>query len=169
MNMMSHRKYLFRSTQRGAALVMGLLLLLVLTVLAISGMNSASVEFLMAGNDQFRQNAFQAAETGIEQAMVVGLFNPAIPARQTLAAVVPGSANDNYSANIDLALGGCALPIYGSTTGSGSSALSAVQYDVTSTGTAARNSTTTHQQGVQVLVLAGAFTAGCGGTGGGLN
>ena len=40
------------NSQRGAALVIGLLLLLVLTVLAISGMNSASVEFLMAGNDQ---------------------------------------------------------------------------------------------------------------------
>ena len=54
-----------RSQQRGAALVIGLLLLLVLTILAVSGMNSASMEFVMAGNDQFRANAFTAAEAGI--------------------------------------------------------------------------------------------------------
>ena len=40
--------------QRGAALVIGLLLLLVLTLLAVSGMSSASVELIMAGNEQYR-------------------------------------------------------------------------------------------------------------------
>lgn len=54
------------NSQRGAALVVGLILLMVLTVLAISGMNTSTVELLMAGNMQFSQNAFQAAETGIE-------------------------------------------------------------------------------------------------------
>jgi type IV pilus assembly protein PilX len=53
--------------QRGAALVVGLLLLLVLTLLAISGMNTSTLELVMAGNTQFYQNAFQASETGIER------------------------------------------------------------------------------------------------------
>jgi hypothetical protein len=48
--------------QNGAALVVGLLLLMVLTLLAISGMNTASLELVMAGNTQYQQNAFQAAE-----------------------------------------------------------------------------------------------------------
>src|SRR5690606_2858774 len=36
--------------QRGAALVVGLILLMVLTVLAISGMNTSTLELQMAGN-----------------------------------------------------------------------------------------------------------------------
>jgi len=66
-----------RQHERGAALVIGLILLLLLTLLAVSGMNSASLEFIMAGNEQYRANAFQAAEAGIEQSMALGLFNPA--------------------------------------------------------------------------------------------
>src|SRR5258705_8739691 len=56
-----------RSHERGAALVIGLILLLLLTLLAVSGMNSASLEFIMAGNEQYRANAFQAAEAGIQK------------------------------------------------------------------------------------------------------
>lgn len=52
--------------QRGAILVVGLVLLLVMTVLGISTMNTASLELGMAGNDQFSENAFQLAETGID-------------------------------------------------------------------------------------------------------
>ena len=39
-------------------------LLLVLTLLAVSGMNTSTLELRMTGNQQFTQNAFQAAETG---------------------------------------------------------------------------------------------------------
>src|SRR5690606_37277184 len=59
--------------QRGAALVVGLILLMVLTVLAISGMNTSTLELQMAGNTQFSENAFQAAETGIEVALAAGV------------------------------------------------------------------------------------------------
>jgi type IV pilus assembly protein PilX len=161
-------RYSLRNSQHGAALVMGLLLLLVLTVLAVSGMNSASVEFVMAANDQFRQNAFQASETGIEQSLVVGQFNPANPADEVLpVTAVPNSATgDTYQATIRLALGGCTLPIYGSSSGSAT----AFQYDVTANGTSSRNSQATHSQGVQVLAPgsgAGYFTSSCGGGGGG--
>lgn len=61
--------------QRGAALVVGLILLLVLTVLAISGMTTAALQLQMAGNEQFQERAFQFAEAGIEQAMEAGVFN----------------------------------------------------------------------------------------------
>lgn len=62
--------------QSGAALVVGLLLLLVLTVLAISGVNTSSLNLIMAGNTQYSQSAFQAAESGIEAAMAGNEFNP---------------------------------------------------------------------------------------------
>ncbi len=61
--------------QNGAALVVGLILLVVVTVLAISGMNTATTELAMARNDQNYENAFQAAETGLEQAISQGPFN----------------------------------------------------------------------------------------------
>lgn len=64
-----------RARQRGAALVVGLLLLLVLTILAISGMTTASLEMLMAGNEQYQERAFQAADSAVERAITAGVYN----------------------------------------------------------------------------------------------
>ncbi len=52
--------------ERGAALVISLILLLVLTVLGVSTMSTATMEMRMAANDQFLENAFQLAETGLD-------------------------------------------------------------------------------------------------------
>lgn len=52
--------------QQGAALIVGLVLLMVLTLLAVSTMRTASLELMMAGNAQLRANAFQLAESGVE-------------------------------------------------------------------------------------------------------
>ncbi len=43
--------------QNGAALIVGLILLVVITVLAVSGMNTATTELAMARNDQNYENA----------------------------------------------------------------------------------------------------------------
>ncbi len=64
-----------RNKQRGAVLVISLLLLVVITTLAISGMNTATTELAMARNDQNYEYAFQAAETGLENAMAQGSFD----------------------------------------------------------------------------------------------
>jgi type IV pilus assembly protein PilX len=61
--------------ESGAALVVGLILLLVLTLLAISGMTTASLELQMAGNEQYQKRAFEAADAGIEQAITAGIYN----------------------------------------------------------------------------------------------
>ena len=63
------------SRQRGAALVVGLLLLLVLTLLGISGMTTASNELQMAGNEQYQERAFQAADAGVERAIQAGVYD----------------------------------------------------------------------------------------------
>lgn len=60
--------------QSGAALVVGLILLVVVTVLAISGMNTATTELAIARNDQSSEYAFQAAETGLEWALSRGVY-----------------------------------------------------------------------------------------------
>jgi hypothetical protein len=65
--------------ETGAALVVGLILLLVLTLLAISGMTTASLELLMAGNAQYQERSFQAADAGIEQALAAGIYNTNVP------------------------------------------------------------------------------------------
>jgi type IV pilus assembly protein PilX len=83
--------------QNGAALVVGLVLLVVVTVLAVSGMNTATTELAMARNNQNYENAFQAAETGLEQALAQGRFN-------TLAAVnlvQNVNANDSVTSTIE--------------------------------------------------------------------
>jgi type IV pilus assembly protein PilX len=59
----------------GAALVVSLLLLSLLTLLAISGITAASLELRMAGNEQYQERAFQAADAGIERAIRAGVYD----------------------------------------------------------------------------------------------
>lgn len=73
--MMKLNRIKFPGKQDGAALVVGLILMVVITILAISGMNTATTELAMARNDQSYENAFQAAETGLEMALSQGRFN----------------------------------------------------------------------------------------------
>ena len=71
------QKMISRKQQQGAALIIGLLMLVVITVLAVSGMNTATTELAMARNDQTYENVFQAAESGLETALSRGLFDTA--------------------------------------------------------------------------------------------
>ncbi len=82
--------------QDGAALVVGLVLLVVVTVLAVSGMNTATTELAMARNNQNYENAFQAAETGIELALSQGMFSTTVNANL----VQNVNANDSVTAVI---------------------------------------------------------------------
>jgi len=79
------------SRQDGAALVVGLILLLVLTLLAISGMTTAALELQMAGNEQYQERSFQSADAGIEQALSAGVYNTNTPigTYDNVAAVEP--------------------------------------------------------------------------------
>lgn len=84
-----------KNRQSGAALVIGLLLLVVITVLAISGMNTATTELAIARNDKSYERAFQAAETGLETAIAQGRFNT------TLKQPIDGTDNSyTYTAEV---------------------------------------------------------------------
>jgi len=63
-----------RSKQAGATLIVGLVLLLVLTVVGVSGMNTATMEIAMAANTQFQQDTFQLAEAGIDTSIAQELY-----------------------------------------------------------------------------------------------
>ena len=82
--------------QQGAALIVGLVLLVVITVLAISGMNTATTELAMARNDQNYENAFQAAETGLENAISQGAFSTTT----TVAVTKIINSNDQVTSQI---------------------------------------------------------------------
>lgn len=62
--------HLINSTsQRGAALITGLIFLVVLTLISLSAIKSTSLEERMAGNARDQDIAFEAAEAGIRDAM----------------------------------------------------------------------------------------------------
>lgn len=77
--------------QQGTALVIGLILLLVITVLSISAMRSANLDTRIAGNHQHKQLSFQAAENAL--AILLGP-NPGPVAPNTTPGLV--KANSDY-------------------------------------------------------------------------
>ena len=133
--------------QRGAALVIGLILLLVLTLLAVTGMNTASTELIMAGNEQYRQNAYQASETGIENAISA---LPTVP-QSAAPTVVPntpttGTANSQYTTSTLYEGDDVNVPGYSA------GRYVALHYEITSTGsTTVRNASAVHRQGAYVV------------------
>jgi type IV pilus assembly protein PilX len=137
--------------QQGAALVIGLLLLAILTLLAITGMNTASTELTMAGNEQFRQNAFMAADTGIEQALSVLPAAPQIPLVPTVSplAPVPGSPTDQVTTSTLYIDCDTNVP------NSGVNRFARYHFEVISTGTSQRGASATNVQGAFVVQTAG--------------
>mgnify|MGYP001815085480 CR=1 FL=1 len=59
-----------RRRQQGAVLAVTLMILLVVTLLTVSNMQSAILQEKMAGNNSDRNVAFQAAESGLREAEV---------------------------------------------------------------------------------------------------
>ena len=85
-----------KTKQNGAALVVGLVLLVVVTVLAVSGMNTATTELAMARNDQSYENAFQTAEAGLDQALSMQPWSTGAPMNLTQNL----SANETFTLTI---------------------------------------------------------------------
>jgi type IV pilus assembly protein PilX len=143
--MFSHRK------QRGAALVIGLVLLAILTLLAITGMNTSTTELIMAGNEQFRQNASQAAETGRENAVKV---LPTIPTDPNNPVTVPETpittgSSDRWTTTTTFI--GTDSDIAGYKAG----AFIGNHYMITSTGLSSRNAQADQEQGAFVVAGGG--------------
>lgn len=131
--------------QTGAALVIGLVLLMVLTVLGVSGINMATLELNMAGNEQAQQLAFQAAETGIDVALS-GTIDFSAPVAYNDVAVGDGSAS--FDATI-ACVGTTRVPdgAY-----SADLAAQAIHFEATSVGRhATRAATSTQTQGIYIV------------------
>ena len=139
-------------SQSGAALVVGLLLLLVLTLLAISGITTATLELQMAGNEQYQERAFQAAETGIEQAIENATFDTTTPSTAADQPVVPNDADndDSYSyvMSFDSETGVTDVPGGGYSLGTG---FQAYHFSIESEGRSERSARAEHEQSVYVI------------------
>lgn len=92
------------SSQRGAVLVVAMVLLLVLTMLGVTALNTTSVEERMAANSQEQARAFQAAEAGVSAffaSPVETLENRSLPLEMGPAA--QAGANYTRTSAADLA------------------------------------------------------------------
>jgi type IV pilus assembly protein PilX len=135
--------------QRGAALVIGLLLLLVVTLLAVTAVGTANTELVMAGNEQYRERAFQAADAGVESAVATIDSVPQNGTGVTAANVaITGLPLDKYTVTT-------LFKGYESNVANAGEDFVAVHYAITSTGQSLRNSTAVVEQGAYVLTTAG--------------
>ena len=133
-----------RRGQHGAALVIGLILLLVLTILAVSGVMSSTLELRMVGNQQQQERAFQAAELAIEQALADATLSmtPQVQPRVN----VPDST-DEYEYQIAYAGGTDAPPGFSM----GESGFHSHHYVISANGYSAAGAESTHSQGFYVV------------------
>jgi Tfp pilus assembly protein PilX len=127
-------------------------MLVILTLLAISGMNAASTELIMAGNEQYRQKAFNASAAGIEDGLTKLATIPQDPNKSTdvpKTAVKDGDAGESFETS--------SLYVGDSQNVSGYSAgrFVGLNYEIRSTGTATRNATSVQTQGAYVVQAAG--------------
>lgn len=138
--------------QRGAALVIGLVLLMVLTVLGVSGMSTATLELTMASNAQFSQDAFQAAETGIDLVIARRTFNT-IPGDPGNVIPLTPLGDGSYAAQSVTGFQGTTpVPDIGFSAGVGTpGVVQAYHFDVVSIGTGPRNARSTHNQSFYVV------------------
>ncbi len=141
-----------RSRQRGAALVVALVLLMILTVLGISGMTTATLQLTMAGNAQFHQQAFQAAETGLAIAISSGRFGAAIGGANIVLPRTPlGDGGSSVQAITTFRIA-TPLPDRAFSLGVGSAGtVHAYHFDIVAEGTGPRNATSTHTQGFYIV------------------
>ncbi len=134
--------------QQGAALVVGLILLVVLTILAVSGVFTSNMELRMVRNAQNQEHAFQAAEVAVEDALGNPVLSTSVSYLQTTMAV-PNSPYDAYS---------YALQFVGETSlGTGMTGFSigagfaAYHFQVDATGTGPDNAQAQHTQSFYIV------------------
>ncbi|MGL6160039.1 pilus assembly PilX family protein [Microbulbifer sp.] len=107
------------TAQRGATLLVGLIMLLLMTVIGLAAMRGSGMQELMAGNMRDRNQAFQAAEAGLRagEGVLNGATLPTFSTGATTTGYVKDLANsrrtgfwDTYSWNRGSATTNMSLP-----------------------------------------------------------
>lgn len=68
-----------RRVERGSALIVALVFLVILTILGLSTMTTSRLELKMASNAQFADLAYQAAESGIDLTLATPSIKTVLP------------------------------------------------------------------------------------------
>jgi type IV pilus assembly protein PilX len=134
------------SAQRGAALVVALVLLMIMTLMGVAGMRAATLELQMAGNYQFAQLAFQAAESAIKAEIEAGglstnLNRNVAYSYPTANPVATVNANTQFISSGAVPAGGYSL---------GASFI-AYHFEVQAAATSQRNATSNQAQGFYIV------------------
>lgn len=142
-----------RHDQRGAVLVAGLIILMVLTVLGVSSINTATLELTMAGNAQAHQEAFQAAETGIDISMARRDFNTLTPAvvDQMPLGGSQGGGLSVYTEATSTFMENTPVPGAAFSMGVSTGSVQAFHYDIVARGTGPRNASSVHNQSFYIV------------------
>ncbi len=140
-------KDMTRNRQQRAALVVGLVLLLVLTILAVSGVFTSTMELRMVRNTQSQERAFQAAEVAIENALANPFLNTSVPEIQAPTANL-NSVDDLYSYTLAHT---CPTLIPVGAEGWDLFANLAYHFEVAASGTGPDNAVAQHVQGFYVI------------------
>jgi type IV pilus assembly protein PilX len=135
--------------QKGAALVVGLILLVILTILAVSGVFTSTMELRMVRNTQSQERAFQAAEVAIEDALANPVLSTSAVFTVDPPIDVPNSAGDEYSYTLQF-VGQTPLGT-GMTGYSIGSAFQAYHFQVDATGTGPDSAVSNHTQSFYVV------------------
>jgi Tfp pilus assembly protein PilX len=141
-------------TQRGVTLVVGLIMLLVLTLFAVSAIRLSSANLRTVGNMQARAEATSAAQTAIEQTMSdIGSFTAPV-ARNDVAVPVNGT---DYIVDVDAPVCVLSEPVLGNSHDNTTLALQDTYWDVAATATDERTGASVRiHQGVRVRLDAAA-------------
>jgi hypothetical protein len=148
-------KHIRLQRQRGAALVMGLILLAVITLLAVVGMNISNTELAGATSEQLRLRAFNAAETGLETRLQTLRTDGKVEMAEEVRPVAavensPTGANndqptDSFTTTTRYVGEGMMINRYSASTFRG------FYFEVESTGASSRNASAVHTAGAYIV------------------
>jgi Tfp pilus assembly protein PilX len=88
----------YRRAERGVALVVGLIMLMLITVMLLAALNIGTANFRAVTNMQFREEAISAANRAIEQ--VISSDFTAAPAAEQIVADVDNDGDNDYTIDI---------------------------------------------------------------------
>lgn len=134
--------------QQGAALVVGMILLIVITLMAVATMNTATLDLMMAANDQYQSRSFNAAETAVEVAINnTAAFDTTADFPETLG-VSTGQGNDHYKYSVTRPAVGSFAPgsVVAPPASISAGTFGAVYFRINAIGTSERSAITTVQQ-----------------------
>jgi hypothetical protein len=148
-----------KSRQHGAALIVGLILLAIITLLAVVGMNISNAELSSAASEQLRLRAFQAAEGGIEHGLVdmkfVGTTADAEGGKTFDPKPAAGSPKDSGGNPLDTYTNTIAYRGSSSVSGYSGKDFSAYHYSISSEGKSSRNAASRHETGAYIVGSSG--------------